>query len=91
MPKNYLDYLSLLGDAVDNIGGIKGIGPVSAKKLIQQFGTVENIYRQIDNMPENTTKFLENKEKMVYLNKKIISLEKNIILTAEIAKKCDFN
>src|SRR5947208_2120649 len=40
-PKNYVDYLSLLGDNVDNITGIKGIGPVNAKKLIEQFQTVE--------------------------------------------------
>src|SRR3954452_13652060 len=33
-PENYVDYLSLLGDNVDNIAGIKGIGPVSAKLLI---------------------------------------------------------
>src|SRR3954467_9364816 len=42
-PANYVDYLSLLGDQVDNIEGIRGVGPVNAKKLIQQFGTVENI------------------------------------------------
>src|SRR5690349_6212681 len=35
-PQNYVDYLSLLGDNVDNILGIKGIGPVGAKNLIQQ-------------------------------------------------------
>src|SRR5215217_3307090 len=37
VPNHYTDYLSLLGDNIDNIEGVKGIGPVSAKKLIQQF------------------------------------------------------
>src|SRR5205814_5312795 len=32
-PANYVDYLSLIGDNVDNIGGVRGIGPVGAKKL----------------------------------------------------------
>ena len=90
-PNNYVDYLSLLGDQVDNIEGVKGIGPVSAKNLISQFQTVENIYQKLDDLPENTKKLLENKEKMVYLNKKIIRLEKNIDLTTEIYKNCDFN
>src|SRR5437764_12577085 len=78
VPNHYTDYLSLLGDNIDNIEGVKGIGPVSAKKLIQQFQTVENIYQKIDNLLENAKKLLENREEMVYLNKKIISLEKNI-------------
>ena len=51
-PENYVDYLSLLGDNADNIEGVKGIGPVNAKKLIQQFQTVENIYQKINNLPE---------------------------------------
>ena|SRR5437868_2976409 len=83
-PNNYADYLSLLGDSVDNVEGIKGIGPVSAKNLIQQFQIVENIYQQIDNLPENTKKILENKEGIVCLNKKIISLEKNVSLPTEV-------
>jgi len=90
-PNNYVDYLSLLGDQVDNIEGIKGIGPVSAKSLISQFQTVENVYHKLDDLPENTKKLLENKEKMTYLNKKIIRLEKNIDLPTEIYKSCDFN
>jgi len=90
-PNNYVDYLSLLGDQVDNIEGVKGIGPVSAKSLISQFQTVENVYQKLDDLPENTKKLLENKEKMTYLNKKIIRLEKNIDLPTEIYKSCDFN
>src|SRR5437764_13051380 len=88
-PLNYVDYLSLIGDQVDNIKGVKGIGPVSAKKLIQQFGTIENIFQKIDHLPENTKKMLENKEEMVYLNKKIISLEKDISLPAEECRGYD--
>jgi DNA polymerase-1 len=90
VPNNYVDYLSLIGDNVDNIEGVKGVGPVSAKNLIQQFQTVENIYQKIDNLPENTKKLLENKEEVVYLNKKIINLEKNINLSSEKFEECDF-
>lgn len=90
-PENYLDYLSLLGDNVDNITGIKGIGPVSAKILIQQFQSVENIYQKIDDLPENTRKLLENKQDLVFCNKKIISLDKNITLPNDLYHNCDFN
>ena len=90
-PNNYVDYLSLLGDNVDNIEGIKGIGPVNAKKLIQQFQNEENIYQKINNLPENTKGLLIDKEKLVFNNKKIISLAENISLPIDIHRKCNFN
>ena len=91
LPQSYVDYLSLLGDNVDNIKGIKGIGPVSARKLIQQFQTIENIYQQINNLPENFRKLLEDQKDLVICNKKIVNLEKNIFLSPEIYENCNFN
>ncbi|WNE40943.1 MAG: DNA polymerase I, thermostable [Mycoplasmataceae bacterium] len=89
-PKNYVDYLSLLGDNVDNIKGVMGIGLVNAKKLIQQFGTVENIYQRIKESPEKIKKILENQEKTAYLNKSIIKLDKNITFSPKEIKTWDF-
>lgn len=91
LPKNYVDYLSLLGDNSDNIAGVRGIGPVNAQKLIQEFQTVENIYQVIANLPESNKILLENKQELVFINKKIISLEKNISLPTEQYQHCDFN
>ena len=90
IPNSYVDYLSLLGDNVDNIEGIKGIGPVNAKKLIQQFQNAENIYQEINKLPEITKRLLVGKEKLVFSNKKIISLVENIPLP-DIHEKCNFN
>lgn len=89
-PNSYVDYLSLLGDNVDNIEGIKGIGPVNAKKLIQQFQTAENIYQEINSLPEVTKNLLIDKKKIVFNNKKIISLVINISLP-DIYEKCNFS
>jgi len=89
-PENYVDYLSLMGDNIDNVGGVKGIGPVGAKKLIQQFGTVEKIYQKIPELPENTQKLLENGQEKVLRNKKIISLSADIPLPTEKYKNCNF-
>ena len=80
LPENYVDYLSLTGDEVDNVKGVPGIGPVSSQKLIQEFHTVENIYQQLANLSKNSQKLLQNKQELVYINKKIISLQKNIPL-----------
>jgi DNA polymerase-1 len=85
-----LDCLSLIGDQADNIEGIRGVGPVSAKKLIQQFRTVENVYQKLDHLPTNIQKLLANQQNLVYQNKKIISLVENINLPPETNQKCDF-
>ncbi|CAG8470544.1 17633_t:CDS:2 [Gigaspora margarita] len=87
-PSNYVDYLSLLGDNVDNIEGVRGIGPVNAKKLIQQFHTVENIYQASDALPDNVKNLLIDKQELVFCNKKIIGLENKLTLPL---LTCDFN
>ena len=47
-PEQFIDILGLWGDAVDNIPGIKGIGEVGAKKLIAEFGSIENLLANVD-------------------------------------------
>ena len=46
-PEQVVDYLSLLGDASDSIPGVKGIGEKGAAKLLQEFGSLDNIYSRI--------------------------------------------
>ncbi len=47
-PKQMIDYLALVGDSSDDIPGVAGIGPKGATALIKNFGTIENIYENID-------------------------------------------
>lgn len=47
-PDQIVDWLSLLGDAVDNIPGVPGVGPKTATSLLQQFGSVVELYAQLD-------------------------------------------
>lgn len=48
IPDQIVDYKALIGDPSDNIPGVAGIGPKSAANLLNQYGTVENIYNNID-------------------------------------------
>ena len=58
-----IDFLGLCGDSADNIPGIPGVGPVAAKKLIAQFGSVEEIIANADQLKgkqkENVIEFAE--------------------------------
>jgi len=60
-PTQIVDWLSLLGDAVDNIPGVDGVGPKTAAELLKQFGTIDALYGRLaevrsDRLRENLTK-----------------------------------
>ncbi len=76
VPKEYLiDYFALVGDKIDNIPGVKGIGPKAASELINQFGSIEDIYNSIDKISKERIKkaLIENKNN-AFLSKELIKL-----------------
>ena len=78
-PCYMVDYLSLVGDPVDNIPGVKGIGDVSARRLILQFGTIESIYENISQVSNNKMKehLIKGKDQAI-LSKKLVTIRSNI-------------
>ncbi len=88
-PNHFIDFLAMTGDSSDNIPGVKGIGPKGAQKLIEQFGTLENMYERIDEVknPNLQKKLLESKE-MAFLSKTLVTIDTNmkIPLTEEDLK-----
>ena len=73
-----VDYFSLTGDASDNIPGAPGIGPKTASLLINEFGSLDAMYQNIDLIKKDRIKNIlqENKEK-IYLSKELINLKRN--------------
>ncbi|MCF7871085.1 MAG: DNA polymerase I [Candidatus Omnitrophica bacterium] len=68
------DYLSLLGDASDNIPGAKGIGKVGATKLIKRFGDIDTIFKNLDKLnSKEALRLKENKEQII-LSKELATL-----------------
>ena len=51
-PENIVDLIALMGDASDNIPGVFGVGEKTAVKLIKEFGSIENLYKNIDIAPQ---------------------------------------
>ncbi len=50
-PEQAVDFQTLVGDSVDNVPGVPGIGEKTAGRLLQQFGTLENLLAHIDQVP----------------------------------------
>ena len=63
-PDQVIDFLGMMGDAADNIPGLPGVGEVTAKKLLKEFGTMENLLANTDQLKGKMRENIEaNKEK----------------------------
>lgn len=75
------DYMALVGDTADNIPGVKGVGEKTASKLIQDFKSLDKIYKNIAKIkPDGLKAKLEANEKMAYISQKLVTLRKDIKL-----------
>ena len=74
-PSQIGDYLALCGDSSDNIKGVPGIGPVAARKLLNDFGSIENIYKNLNSLSNKRQQklLLEHKEDAI-LSQKLTAL-----------------
>ncbi len=74
-PSQIPDYKAIVGDPSDNYFGAKGIGPKTAVRLLTEYGTVENIYKNLDNIKEERIRrlLLENKANVV-LSKRLATI-----------------
>ena len=63
-PEQVIDFLGMMGDAADNIPGLPGVGEVTAKKLLKEFGSMENLLANTDQLKGKMKENIEaNKEK----------------------------
>ncbi len=69
-----VDYLSLIGDASDNIPGVRGIGPKTAVTLLQKYETLDGIYENIESCTKGQIQKLSDNRGNAYLSKKLIVL-----------------
>ncbi|PIP63824.1 hypothetical protein CO165_05115 [Candidatus Roizmanbacteria bacterium CG_4_9_14_3_um_filter_33_18] len=86
-PNQIIEYKALVGDPSDNYPGASGIGPKTACKLIHQFGTVENIYKNIDKVESEKVKEILKKEReSVLLSEKLATIMTDIEIDLDIEK-----
>ena len=74
-PKQLIDFKALVGDASDNIPGVMGIGEVSATKLIQEFGSLEEIYKNLNKIPEKISQKLAADAENAKMSKELATID----------------
>ncbi|QBF34351.1 5'-3' exonuclease [Mycoplasmopsis phocirhinis] len=84
-PHQIPDLKGLAGDNSDNIKGVNGIGKIGAIKLIQQYGSLENIYQNINNIKGATKTKLELGYEDAKFAKSLTILNKNVEMNLDIA------
>ena len=84
-PGQIVDYLSLVGDSVDNIPGAWGVGPKTAADLLQRFGSVETLYQRLEEI--ESARLRENLKKAepdVRRNQRLIRLREDLPLESSL-------
>ncbi|MBC8236008.1 DNA polymerase I [bacterium] len=79
-PRQMPDYLGLMGDKIDNIPGVSGIGEKSIPILLERFGTIENIFEHIDEVEKKWQKKLRDGADDATLSKKLAVLNADVEL-----------
>ncbi|UFS63666.1 DNA polymerase I [Sulfurimonas sp. HSL-3221] len=78
-PEQFTDYQALLGDSADNVPGVKGIGKVTAQKLLNQYETLDNVYANLDEVkPAGVQKKLREGEENAWMSRKLVTLRDDL-------------
>ncbi len=69
-----IDYLGMMGDAVDNIPGIPGVGAKTASKLLLEFGSMENMYENLDGIKGKLREKIEDNKEQAFMSKHLAKI-----------------
>jgi len=74
-PSQVVDMLALMGDTVDNVPGVPGIGPKTAAALITEFGTLEALLAGLDRVKGKKAEAIERARDLLPLSKRLVTLK----------------
>jgi len=80
-PEQVVDFLALVGDKSDNIPGVPGIGEKTALELLRQFGSLDNLYANLDKVSKPSwRKKLEEGRELAYLSRELVTIDTQVPL-----------
>ena len=79
-PSQVIDMLAICGDSADNVPGVKGVGEVGAAKLIAKYGSLENIYAHLGELPPRQQEQFREAEPYIGLSKTLVTIKTDMDL-----------
>lgn len=83
-PTQFIDLKALMGDPSDNIPGVKGIGIKTGMKFIKQYGSIENLYDNIDEIKGKNKEKLENDRINAFMSKELATIITDMFIEFDI-------
>ncbi|NJL31312.1 MAG: hypothetical protein HC898_06585 [Phycisphaerales bacterium] len=84
-PQQVIETLALRGDTVDNVPGVEGIGPKTAAELIRQFGSIEGIFDNLQNIKGKRRENLEKSRELLRTSRELVTLKRDLPLALTLA------
>ncbi|MBR5103860.1 MAG: DNA polymerase I [Bacteroidales bacterium] len=82
-PEQVIEILTICGDSSDNVPGVKGVGEVGAGKLVSKFGTVEEIYKNLDELTPKQREAFVSSEGHIMLSHELVTIKTDIVLDVD--------
>ncbi len=84
-PEKVVDLLALVGDSSDNVPGVPGVGPKTARKLLEKFSSLDELYEKVERVePAHVRQKLENNKESAYMSRRLVSLELEVPVGVEL-------
>jgi len=83
-PEHMIDVLAIMGDASDNIPGVKGIGEKGAIKLISEFGSVQGVFDNLDKLTPKQREKIEASRELLELSLELVTIDKEVPLDPDV-------
>ena len=84
-PEQMIDYQALTGDSSDNIPGVRGIGPKGAATLLKEYGSLDNIYKNINEINKTLQKKLQSGKKDGVLSKQLVTIVQDLKINCTLS------
>jgi len=78
MPEQFIDCLALQGDTSDNVPGVPDVGPKTAMEWIRKYGTIENLYKHVDEIKGKRGDNLRKFKEQAFLSKELVTIDCNV-------------
>ncbi|MDX9971524.1 MAG: DNA polymerase I [FCB group bacterium] len=79
-PEHVIDFLAVMGDASDNVPGVKGIGEKTARVLMEKYGSLEGLYEHLDELKGKQRENLEADRETAFFSRKLVTIDTDVPL-----------